>query len=104
METINLKRAWRLGSELASSGFGRIYEASADGGSVAVVKLVPKAPGASRELLFENMSGLANVIPILDSGEWRNYYALAMPRAEKSLRQHLQDAGGKLGVDEAVGV
>jgi serine/threonine-protein kinase len=102
--TINLNRAWQLGNELASGGFGRVHEAEADDGSAAVVKLVPKAPGASRELLFEELSGLPNIIPILDSGEWQDYYVLVMPRAEKSLRQHLADAGGGLPVEEAVAI
>ncbi len=100
--TIQLMRPWRLGNELASGGFGRVHEAEADDGSAAVVKLVPKAPGASRELLFEELSGSPNIIPILDSGEWEDYYVLVMPRAEKSLRKHLEEAGGKLDVNEAV--
>lgn len=103
METINLNRQWQIGDALASGGFGSVYEALADDGSSAVVKLVPKEPGAARELLFEpTISGLPHVIPILDSGEWGDFYALVMPRAEKSLRQHLEDAGGKLSVDETV--
>jgi hypothetical protein len=89
---------------LYAGGFGSIYEAKADDGSEAVVKLVPKVPGARRELLFENLSGLPNIIPILDKGEWKDYYVIVMPRAEKSLRQHLEEAGGKFTVDEAVAV
>jgi hypothetical protein len=104
MQTINLSRAWKLGNQLASGGFGRVHEAEADDGSRAVVKLVPKAPGASRELLFEELSGLPNIIPILDTGEWEEYYVLVMPRADKSLRQHLEEAGGKVAVDETVTV
>jgi serine/threonine-protein kinase len=104
VDEVKLNRSWLLAGELGSGGFGRVYEASGDDGSLAVVKLVPKAPGASRELLFENLPGLANIVPILESGEYDGYYALVMPRAEKSLRQHLQDAGGKLGVDEAVSI
>lgn len=100
--TIQLNRAWRLGNQLASGGFGRVHEAEADDGSAAVVKLVPIAPGASRELLFEELSGSPNIIPIFDSGEWEDYYVLVMPRAEKSLRKHLEEAGGKLDVNEAV--
>lgn len=100
--TIQLMRTWRLGNELASGGFGRVHEAEADDGSAAVVKLVPKAPGASRELLFEELSGSPNIIPILDSGEWEDYYVLVMPRAEKSLRKHLEEGGGRLDVNEAV--
>src|SRR5437879_1911353 len=103
-ETIELKSRWRLGPALAVGGFGRVFAAEAEDGSPAVVKLVPKAPGASRELLFEPISGRPNVIPILDSGEWQGHYALVMPRADRSLRQHLVDAGGQLPADEAVRV
>jgi hypothetical protein len=102
VETINLNRPWQIGDALASGGFGRVYEAQADDGSPAVVKLVPKEPGAARELLFEPISGLPHIIPVLDSGEWGDFYALVMPRAEKSLRQHLEDTGGRLSVDETV--
>lgn len=101
---IQLKRLWRLDSQLARGGFARVYEARADDGSAGVVKLIPKEPGASRELLFEKLSGSPNVIPILDTGEWENYYVLVMPRAEKSLRSRLQEAGGRLEVEEAVAV
>lgn len=99
---VQLNRTWRLENQLASGGFGKIYEAKGGDGSSAVVKLIPKEPGASRELLFEELSGSPNIIPILDSGEWENYYVLVMPRAEKSLRRHLEEAGGRLDVNEAV--
>lgn len=104
MTTINLRRAWGVGSPLASGGFGRVFEATADDGTAAVVKLVPKAPGASRELLFEELSGLPNIVPIVDSGEWEGYYALVMPRAEKSLRHQLEEAGGQLSIEETLGI
>jgi len=104
MRKIKLTREWELGAELATGGFGRIHEAVADDGSAAVVKLVPKAPGASRELLFEELSGLPNVIPILDTGAWKDYYVLVMPRAEKSLRNHIEEAGGPLDVDDAMAI
>ena len=104
MPRIILKREWQLGNPLASGGFGRIFEAKSDDGSAAVVKLVPKAPGASRELLFEELSVVPNIIPIFDRGEWEDYYVLVMPRAEKSLRQYLEEAGGKLETDKVVAV
>jgi serine/threonine protein kinase len=100
MTTINLNQTWQLGAQIGEGGFGHIY--AAQDGSEAVIKLVPKVPGASRELLFESVSGLPNIIPILDSGEWQDNYVLVMPRAEKSLRQHLDDTGGQLAVDDAV--
>ena len=102
METIELTRRWLLGGPLASGGFGRVYEAQADDGSPAVIKLVPKAPGANRELLFEDLSGKVNILPILDTGEWQDQYVLVMPLADESLRTHLTDAGGRLLVKDAV--
>src|SRR6266702_1596678 len=104
MSSIELQRKWNLGSEIANGGFGGIYEAQDENGSLAVIKLVPKAPGASRELLFEPVSGHPNIIPIWDSGEWEHYYALVMPRAEKSLRQHLNETEWKLTTDESLGI
>src|SRR6266700_3116885 len=104
MSSIELQRKWNLGSEIANGGFGRIYEAQDENGSQAVIKLVPKAPGASRELLFEPISGYPNIIPILDYGEWGDYYVLVMPLAEKSLRQYLSETGGKLTTDKSLGI
>lgn len=104
MSSIELQRKWTLGQQLAAGGFGKVYEASDENNLQAVVKLVPKVPGASRELLFEPVSGRPHIIPIWDSGEWKNYYVLVMPRAERSLRQHLGEAGGKLATDEAVSI
>src|SRR4051794_23672494 len=46
------KKTWELGARIGDpSGFGRVFEATADDGEVAVVKLIPKEPGADRELL-----------------------------------------------------
>jgi eukaryotic-like serine/threonine-protein kinase len=95
---------WRIGVELDSGGFGRVYEASKDEAGMAVAKLIPKAPGASRELLFEELSGLPNIVPILDFGETETDYVLVMPRAEKSLRQHLDETSGPLATDEATSI
>lgn len=101
-EIIELRAKWPLGDALGQGGFGRVYETIAVDGTRAVIKLVPKAPGASRELLFEPISGLPNIVPILDSGEWRDYYVLVMPRAEKSLRQYLVESGGTLASSEVI--
>jgi serine/threonine-protein kinase len=67
----------------------------------AAAKFVPKAPGAERELLFVELEGARNVVPVLDSGETDSDYVLVMPRAEKSLRAHL-DEYGKLAEVDAV--
>ena len=49
--------------------------------------------------------GVRNIVPIIDSGETADEWMLVMPRAERSLRQHIdrQDAG-RLDVQEAVAI
>jgi eukaryotic-like serine/threonine-protein kinase len=86
-QRVKLVREWTIGERLGSGGFGSVFEAVAEDGEVGVVKLIPKAPGANRELLFEELTGVPNVVPIIEVGETPDAYALAMPRAEKSLRQ-----------------
>ncbi len=97
------RHTWTLGPRLGDpSGFGQVFEATADDGTIGVVKLVPKEPGAERELLFEELSGVPNIVPIIDTGEAGDSWALAMPRADESLRHYLRDAGGSLPLEEAV--
>lgn len=102
MTTIRLNREWALGDLIDAGGFGRVYAGKADDGAAVAIKLVPKIPGASRELLFEPISGLPNVIPIIDTGSWNDEYVLVMPVAEKSLRHYLDVSGGRLPLDEAL--
>ena len=92
---------WRVGQPLDSGGFASVYLASSDWRRDAVVKLIPKAPGADRELLFEDLSGVPNVVPVLDRGEWEDFWVLAMPKADKSLRQYLGEEL-RIDADEAV--
>lgn len=84
-------------------GFGRVFEARSANGELAVVKLIPMSPGAERELLFSG-EGVCNVVPIIDSGEQGDDWAIVMPRADKSLRRHLKESGGVLPLEEAVKV
>lgn len=88
---IQLERLWTLGAKIGGGGFGEVFEASAVDCGRAVAKLVPKEDGAQRELLFVDLGGARNVIPILDSGETTSHYVLIMPYADKSLRRHLAD-------------
>lgn len=87
---IRLARQWQIGDQLGGGGFGRVFTARADDGFCGVLKLVPKVDGASRELLFEELAGTPNVIPIIESGEDESTYYLAMPRAARSLRDLLR--------------
>jgi eukaryotic-like serine/threonine-protein kinase len=101
---IQLQYQWTLGELLDGGGFGRVYLASSpDIDARVVAKLIPKAPGADRELLFVDLEGARNVVPVLDSGETDSDYVLVMPRAEKSLRAHLAEHG-KLGEADAIAV
>ncbi len=93
-----------VGEEIGAGGFGRVY-AVTSGGEEAVAKLIPKDPGADRELLFVDLRGVRNVVPIIDSGETADEWVLVMPRAERSLREHLDSHGDqRLDVDEAVAI
>jgi serine/threonine protein kinase len=98
-----LGRVWTIGDRIDGGGFGQVYFATSDG-EEAAVKLVPIAPGADRELLFSNLGDVRNIIPIIDSGEHQGYWVLVMPRAEMSLRKHLNDSGGQLSLPESVEV
>ena len=94
---IALKRLWRVGELLGGGGFGQVWSAASDEYErEGALKLVPKAPGADRELLFEELQNARNVVPIIDSGEYGDYWVLVMPRADRSLRQHLAASGNRL--------
>ncbi len=87
-QVVQLSREWRIGEEIDKGGFGRVHEAT-DGQIEAAAKFVPKAPGADRDLLAEELSDVPNVVPILDSGEFEDNYVIVMPRAECSLRDFM---------------
>jgi eukaryotic-like serine/threonine-protein kinase len=101
---LELNRGWELGERIAGGGFATVYRAESDDAEAAVVKLIPKAPGADRELLFVDLHDARNVVPVIDSGETEAHYAIVMPEAEKSLRTHLEEAGGSLPVSETIAV
>ena len=61
--SVQLRQKWTLGSRTRDrSGFGQVFLATAADGTVGVVKLIPKQPGADRELLFEELAGVPNVV------------------------------------------
>lgn len=96
-------REWVLGKRIGAGGFGSVFEAkSSEENEPAVAKLVPKAPGAQRELLFVELTGVHNVVPIIDSGETPDHWVLVMPRAEKSLRQHLDELAAPCTASDAL--
>ena len=101
MREVKLRdRSWTLGPEVGSGGFGVIVEAASEGMGHCVAKFVPKDPGAGRELLFVDLDGVRNVVPVIDSGEAGDQWILVMPRAERSLRDRLE-AGDNLPAVEA---
>ena len=97
-------QTWQVGKQLASGGFGHVYKAQSADGKPAVVKFVPKDPGADREFLFKELADIPNVVPILDKGEWDNYWVIAMPEADKSLRDYMKEKSGPLALDKALQV
>ncbi|MDN5771235.1 MAG: protein kinase family protein [Microlunatus sp.] len=88
-------------------GFGTVYEVQAADGSSAVAKFVPKARGAERELLIGDSLRAAefrNVVPVIDRGEHDDFWVLVMPRADKSLAQHLEEAHAPPDLSEVVSI
>ncbi len=101
MRKVKLRnRSWSLGSKVDSGGFGVVVEAASEGMDRCVAKFVPKDPGAGRELLFVDLDGVRNVVPVIDSGETGDHWILVMPRAERSLRDRLE--AGDMNEKEAV--
>jgi serine/threonine-protein kinase len=101
---IRLDRTWLLEDEpIGGGGFGTVYKARS-GNDIAAAKLIPKDPGAERELLFVELNDAEKVCPILDRGETDEAWVLVMPLAEKSLRKEMQDVGGRLPLAVAVEV
>ena len=95
---------WWIEEQLHEGGFGLVYLAKSKDGVHVVAKLVPKSPGADRELLFDDLNGSTNVIPVLDRGEWGDQWVLIMPKAEKSLCDYIEEKGGRFEVEEAVNI
>jgi hypothetical protein len=101
---LQLGQTWMLGERIGGGGFGAVHIAESADQASAVAKLVPKAPGAERELLFVELAGVRNVVPIIDSGETEEHWVLVMPRADKSLRQHMIEAAGPFGPEETISI
>ena len=89
---------------MGSGGFGKVHLAYSGDGLEAVIKFIPKDPGAERELLFEELKEVPNIVPIIDRGEWDNYWVIVMPKADKSLRDFLRENIEHLSLSDTVKV
>lgn len=93
---------WILGDPIERGGFGRVFRASSSQVAQAAAKLIPKDPGADRELLFVDLGAARNVVPVLDSGETEDHWVIVMPLAETSLRNWLASREGPVPTKTAV--
>ncbi len=94
---IQLKKAWTIEDHLGGGGFGTVCRARNDDGEEAAVKLVPMVPGRSRELLLaQDVSGLPNVVSLVDFGEDGGEYTLVMPLADRSLEDEMDSLKGAI--------
>lgn len=84
---------WTLGNTpIGEGGSGQVFLAYAEGEDDAehVIKLVPKAKGSKRELLFaDDLKELSGIIPVLGVGETDSHHALLMPKAQYPLRKYI---------------
>lgn len=102
-DVVLLSDEWTVIRRLGGGAFGKVFEVESSG-TRGALKVIPKAPGADRELLFVDLGDARNVVPILDRGETRASWLLLMPIAKPTLREHLTDSGGSLVESDAVTV
>ena len=104
--TVQLERGtWEVHDVIGRGGFGRVHAAAGPDGQPGALKFVPKDPAAERELLFADSDSLhdaPHVVPIIDRGATRDEWVLAMPRADRSLRDELERQ--RLQPDAAVAI
>ncbi|MGW3184990.1 serine/threonine-protein kinase [Kitasatospora sp. NPDC001119] len=109
------RNEWLIGRRIGDpSGFAEVFEATAEDGTSAAVKFIPKGRKiAERELLFADIEA-SNVVPVIDKGdvaEWQfakdgpaAAWVIAMPLAETSLEAHLKAAGRTVPLAEAISI
>lgn len=101
---------WIIGQPLTdadASGFATVYEATNASGNPFVAKLVPKEPGAKREILINDYLETANsinVIPVVDNGEHEDSWVLIMPKADISLSQYTNRTSTPLPAAEVISI
>lgn len=66
-----LNKEWAVGARIGGGGFGAVFEAENTAGEKAAVKLVPKAPGTEREMLFINLDDPSCMPERNPQGSWR---------------------------------
>ncbi|WP_103341290.1 protein kinase domain-containing protein [Amycolatopsis sp. CA-126428] len=97
------QQEWSLGDLIGRGGYGEVFEARSAAGERAAAKFILRQPGADRELLFD-LPQVRHVVPIVDRAETPTHFVIVMPRAEKSLLQHIDERPGPFAVDEAVAI
>ena len=102
------QKTWSLDENeiLGRGGFGVVYSGCSPDGEPMALKVLPVGPPADRErLVAPGLSGRKNVLPILAHGQWEDRYVLAMPRADRSLRDVLDTLGGQaMAIEDAMSV
>ena len=98
MQEITLNgQTWKLdiNDVLGRGSFGTVFGGLSPTGEPVALKTVPAGPRSDRErLVAPGLSGRKNVLPILAHGKWDDKYVLAMPRANRSLRDVLVAMSG----------
>src|SRR5205823_13247493 len=92
---------WTIGETIGAGGGGTVYRASSATVPEAAAKLIAKAPGLPRELLFEQLpEGVRNVIPVLDSGGTSTHWVVITPYAHPYFEKSLEDGFSRLLLTE----
>jgi len=90
---LEFDQTWTIDTNdvVGEGGFGRVYGATNASGELAVAKFVTKESGVDRDLLLSGFPVSPHLIPILDSGEAGDNHILIMPRADRSLRDEIDN-------------
>jgi eukaryotic-like serine/threonine-protein kinase len=100
----HLSQVWTVIGRIGDRpGMSEVYEVVGDGVH-AVVKKIKRLPGAERELLVLDVGDCPNVIPFDEVVETDSEILIRMPKADKSLNQHLEEAGERLPETEVVAI
>ena len=107
MQIVPSGQSWTTGEDVGAGAFGQVKVVRAEDGTEAVAKFVQNVPEAERESLVAEAlkaAGLPHVIPIIDNGVVGGELVIVMPRAELSLRDHLQQYIGPVPLEDALGI
>lgn len=96
-------RLWELGKLIDSGGVGLVHAATSQGVSRPhAIKLVSKQIGSRELIVLEYLHDRPNIVPVLGVADLGADWAFLMPKADRSLRKHLNILPGAFSEADAL--